>query len=884
MDFDVERFKSNFPQEIKDLRRFLLWRREWNEKQGQWRKVPYRAVGRKASSSNPQTWNTFDNVLATYEKAPDWFSGIGITLGDGITGIDLDHVIDKEGKLDPVAAEIVASMPGYIERSPSGEGLHILVKGSLPTPGERKHLKFPNVLGFKPVPIPEGEDPKKISQPAIEFYDETSSRYFTATGDVWDGRSVLNTEEASGAIAAFYWRVQKALDDLNEAQKGAKAAGIAKKTAEAAAKIAAKAAEKAEKAAKAAKKAKKPKERVVKKAKKNFTPFDYENDDALLRRIRKSKQGPKFSQLFDVGDISGYPSPSEARGALLCVLAFWTRRDEARTDRLFRQSAIFTLDPEKWERPQNGETLGSIEIRNACALVKEVHDPQYAEDGDEFNFGYALNDSGNAQRIVDTNGEDIRFCEAWDKWLVWDGRRWEVGAKYQMVRYAAGVVKDLIKRADQLRHEIEMLEEAKKGLDRGSLADVSPELEKLQAEIQGKEQLANALEAFAQKSGDGPRVSRMINLAASGENIPITQGELDQGKFLLNVGNGTLDLKTGNLRSFSRADFITRVIDTEYNEDAECPIWGTFLTRIFNGSADLIDFMQRAIGYSLTGDTSEQCIFILHGNGSNGKSTMLEALRYVLKDYAQNTPSSTFIEKRNESEAGYDLATLRGARLVTSVETKKNRTLDEGLIKTATGGDPITCRLMRQDFWSYMPEFKLFMATNHLPAIKGTDHGIWRRIRCVPFNATISDEEKDKTLPDKLKREAPGILAWAVRGCHKWLKEGLGMPREVQAATEVYRDDQDFLKDFLDEYCVIGAGNIIERQTLYATYGGWAKSQGLFVISLTKFTQEIKARGFDTRETRQRQGGGIVKLRYYVGITLAKSANIPLVPFYNAGE
>jgi primase-polymerase (primpol)-like protein len=345
MDFNIENLEKNLPQEIKSMRRFLLWRYE--QVKGRLTKVPYCSVTRKAATNRPGTWNTFSGALDIYKANAGHFNGVGIALGDGIAGIDLDHVIDAEGRLDPKAAEIVAEIPGYIERSPSGNGLHILVKGSLPAPGERgnSHIKF----GIVSTPINDN------SKPGIEFYDETSPRYFTVTGDVWENRDTLNSEDASPAIASVYWRIQKAHDEAKEAANASKAAE------------------------KAARRAKKAEERPAKKARKGASSFDYDNDDALLQHIRESKQGEKFSRLFDNGSCDGYPSPSEAVGALLVILAWWTQKDEARMDRLFQRSALY--NPEKWNRPQNGETLGSIEIRNACETCTGEYDPHRSSPG-----------------------------------------------------------------------------------------------------------------------------------------------------------------------------------------------------------------------------------------------------------------------------------------------------------------------------------------------------------------------------------------------------------------------------------------------------------------------------------------------------------------------
>jgi primase-polymerase (primpol)-like protein len=252
-------------------------------------------------------------------------------------------VFDAEGNLDPKAAEIVATLPGYVERSPSKKGLHILIKGALPAPSDRKNLKFGNVLRFDPENAPEDKTP------GIEFYDETTPRYLTVTGDVWEERSTLNSEDGTQAIASIYWKIQNAHDSVKEAEVLAKKA--------------------ARDSAKTQVTPVKANETSTKRGK-----FDYDDDNALIEHMRSSKGGDKFSRLFG-GDYAGYQSHSEGVAALLMILAGWCRKDEARADRIFRQSALY--DPEKWNRQQNGETLGLIEVRNACSLCSWQYDPDY---------------------------------------------------------------------------------------------------------------------------------------------------------------------------------------------------------------------------------------------------------------------------------------------------------------------------------------------------------------------------------------------------------------------------------------------------------------------------------------------------------------------------
>ena len=330
---------NNLPHEIQKSCRIVLWR--WEARNGKLTKVPYYDIGKRASPNGNKTWLNYQDAILLYEKSPEYFSGIGIVLGDGMSGIDLDHVIDAEGNLDPKAAEIVGRLPGYVERSPSGTGIHILLKGSLPPPGERKGVKFGN----------------------IEFYDETSPRYLTLTGDVLENRYEYNAHDASEEIALVYWDVQKSYE--------------------------------------AGKKRSQTTEGVSSK-------FDYSNDSELLNCIRQTKQGAKFTRLFDKGDISGYGSQSEAVAALLCILAYWTAKDESRMDKLFRESALY--DVSKWNRPQSGSTWGALEIKGVCNVVKETFDPKLSKYHSSYpNLIFPdLSRSGNPQATLDNFGELLK--------------------------------------------------------------------------------------------------------------------------------------------------------------------------------------------------------------------------------------------------------------------------------------------------------------------------------------------------------------------------------------------------------------------------------------------------------------------------------------------
>jgi putative DNA primase/helicase len=278
------------------------------------------------------------------------------------------------------------------------------------------------------------------------------------------------------------------------------------------------------------------------------------------------------------------------------------------------------------------------------------------------------------------------------------------------------------------------------------------------------------------------------------------------------------------------------------------------------GNQHLISFIQRAIGYSLTGSTSEQVLFIPYGVGANGKSTLIETVNAMLGDYAQTASSSLLLTKRNDGVPN-DVARLAGSRFVASAENDAGRHVAEALVKRLTGGDKVSARFLFNEFFDFYPQCKFFLSTNHRPRIRGTDKGIWRRIRLIPFNVVIPDEQQDKQLKEKLLAELPGILAWAVRGCLAWQREGLGMPPEVSDATESYRQESDVLGQFIAERCIQKAGITTSAGALYKEYLCWCNESGEEPLPQRDFGMQLTERGFPrdrTGKTRLRVGIGLV--------------------------
>jgi len=338
------------------------------------------------------------------------------------------------------------------------------------------------------------------------------------------------------------------------------------------------------------------------------------------------------------------------------------------------------------------------------------------------------------------------------------------------------------------------------------------------------------------------QIRNMMELAKTEPGVPVLSEELDTDPMLLNVLNGTLDLATGNLRPHRREDLITRVAPVVYDTNAKCPTFERFLDEIMGGNASLSGFLRRAVGYALTGLTSEQCMFVFHGTGSNGKSTFLDAVMAILGEgYALQTPTETIVSKVNGFDAiPNDVARLKGARFVAANEIEEGRRLNEALVKQLTGDERVTARFMRGEWFEFRPEFKLFLAVNHLPEIRGTDHGIWRRIRAVPFTKTIPDEKQDKDLSAKLHAEASGILNWALEGLREWLSGGLNAPPEVLAATTSYRELMDSLGDFLKHCCVQLPNVRAQSGDLYAEFVKWSDTDK--PLTHKAFSQRLKGK------------------------------------------
>lgn len=422
-------------------------------------------------------------------------------------------------------------------------------------------------------------------------------------------------------------------------------------------------------------------------------------------------------------------------------------------------------------------------------------------------------DLGNAKRFIAAHGAGLRYLYEWGKWLVWDGQRWSIDEKGQVTQLAKDTLQDLLNKA-----------------------------------VTATDAENRSLAAHLLKSESAGHISAMVTLANTEPGIPISLQELDADPWQLAVSNGTIDLRTGQIKKSDRKDLITKLASVSYDANAACPEWETFLKCVLAGKKDLIRFVQQTIGYSLTGLTREQVLFVLYGTGANGKSTLLNTVGALLGDYAKQTGAETLLVKQGDGMSN-DIARLQGARFISAVEAEEGKRLAEALVKRLTGGDKLLARFLYREHFEFEPKFKLWLGVNHKPKIRGTDEAIWRRIRVIPFTVTIPAEARDKNLGEKLRAELPGILNWALKGCLDWQQHGLIIPREVTGATETYRKEMDVLETFLAECCLESPGSRVSLRELYDTYVNWCDDSGEYQINKRDFGIRLKERGLEQTKT-----------------------------------
>lgn len=445
--------------------------------------------------------------------------------------------------------------------------------------------------------------------------------------------------------------------------------------------------------------------------------------------------------------------------------------------------------------------------RDAQALVNEFCDTDLA----------------NTQRFARRHASDVRFT-ADGGWMVYEGRRWVMDEKDVRV---TGLAKETV---------LSIYDEIRTAHDKDEVFE------------------------WARRSQSRQRIDAIVSLARSEPGVLARVTDFDPDPMLLNVLSGTIDLRTGTIRTHDRKDLISRIAPVEYDPDAVCERWDKFVARITGGNQELYEYLRRVVGYMLTGCVDEQVLHFLHGGGANGKSVFCEVLLALLGDYAVVLCSDVLTLKRHGGIPN-DLARLRGARAVFMNETTQGSRFDEAKLKDLTGADTLTARFLHREFFDFKPTHKLLIRGNHKPGIVGMDDGIWRRLRLVPFVVQIPPEEQDRQLTAKLRNELSGILNWAIQGCLEWQRDGLRPPALIMEAVQQYRAESDTLGKFIAERCSEKASGTIRSSHFYRAYQEFAERMGERALASKDLPAEMSRRGF----SQKRNSGGMV----YLGLELA---------------
>lgn len=428
------------------------------------------------------------------------------------------------------------------------------------------------------------------------------------------------------------------------------------------------------------------------------------------------------------------------------------------------------------------------------AATPEAHAPRFSDEALALDF-------------AELHRDELRYVAAWGRWHLWTGARWEHDETMRAFDFARSICRDAGTRCKQ----------------------------------------ASTAKALA----SAKTVAAVVQLARVDRRIAATADQWDADRWSLNTPGGVVDLRSGMMRPHRRDDHMTKI--TAVSPGGDCPLWRAFLRRVTADDEALAAYLQRLAGYALTGITTEEQLAFLYGTGGNGKSKFIGALIGLLGDYHKTAPIETFTESHTDRHPT-ELAMLRGARLVSAVETQEGRRWAETKIKTLTGGDRIAARFMRADFFEYVPQFKLVVVGNHKPGLRSVDEAIRRRLHLVPFTVTIPPDERDTDLGEKLKAEWPGILTWMIEGCLAWQREGLSPPAAVTSATDAYLEAEDAVAAWLDECCERDPNTWTGSGELFAAWTAWAQKAGEYVGTSKRFVQALETRGFQSMRRQNIRG------------------------------
>ncbi len=480
--------------------------------------------------------------------------------------------------------------------------------------------------------------------------------------------------------------------------------------------------------------------------------------------------------------------------------------------------------------------LAPEEDYDGCLVLDDV-DEDGAPRRDVFHPTYEpggrpLTDLGNAERFVDENSTTVRYVPQMRSWLVWDSRRWAVDTTGAVLHLAKSTVRSI-------------------GRTPGTAEYRKP-----------------AVRTHANKSESADKMSAMVKVASSDPAVVVDAKHLDTAHHLLGVGNGVVDLRTKELRPAHQNDLMTKQAGTHYDPNARCPRWLAFLDQVMLGDQAMVDYLQVLFGYAATGSTAEHMMVVNVGGGRNGKGIAQGLVARALGEYAQTMPAASLMESRySDSGSGpsSDIARMRGARYIQSSETSAGCKLAEAKVKSMTSSDTQVARFLNQEFFEYQPTGCIFLATNHRPSIKGSDKGIWSRLRIINWDFQVTEETMNKHLDTELEEELPGILAWVVEGAHRWYSEGMQTPAKVKQAVADYKVEMDTLGEFLDQECRVALGDpdvYDSANALYQRYRTWAVNQGEKPMAQRSFGIQLAERGFERKKL------GLERRGHWLGLKL----------------
>lgn len=456
------------------------------------------------------------------------------------------------------------------------------------------------------------------------------------------------------------------------------------------------------------------------------------------------------------------------------------------------------------------------DIYDLQALVKRTD--EFIEFKGNIIYDYNWSDVGNAERLISLHGKDIKFNVNSGKWYVWNGVNWELDNSFKVENLYRTVLR--------------------------RFQNAIPNINISDDEIATKKQQEKAKGFVLRNETDG-KIKSVLNQAKTFKGINFMESDKDD--YLFNTPNGTINLRDLSQKKHDRKDLITQCSNYSFNrENDKCPNWIAFLNRIFCNDQELINYVQKAVGYSLTGDMSEQCLFMLWGGGANGKSTFVKALEDIMGTYAATIKGETLMEKNGQDGARGDLARLTNKRVVIASELQEGQVFNEPLLKVLSAGETLPVRFMYQEEFMLKPKFKLWIMTNKKPKVKGNDHGIWRRWRMIPFKYKFTEKEKDPNFyEEKLKPELEGILLWAITGYQMWKEQGFEAPKEVMEAVEDYKMDMDQVARFIEDCCKVGEEYECTGSAMYDKYINWCIAEGEnYKMTNHKLARDLKEKGF----------------------------------------